>query len=157
MMMGYQLNVMTQALYVEDKANLLNGIYMVRTYLEFQDGSQSIAIIPQNLTSKPLNLPTNRVIAWITAANEVPEVKPMPELLKKLKQQDPEAAPQKLTIEGRQELLMQLLQEEGGLHQLKTWLEVALKFERLLIEYHVFSLDKNKIGLQMQQSMWLSY
>ena len=74
------------------------------------------------------------MIAWVTAANEVPEGKPTPELLKKLKQQDLEAAPQKLTIEGRQELLMQLLQEEGGLDQLKTWLEVAFKFERLLIE-----------------------
>ena len=83
------------------------------------------------------------MIAWVTATNEVPEGKPTPELLKKLKQQDPEAALQKLTIEGRQQLLMQLLQEEGGLHQLKTWPEMALKFERFLIEYHDIFLDQN--------------
>ena len=32
MMMGYPLNVMTQAPYVEDHANLLVGVYVVPTY-----------------------------------------------------------------------------------------------------------------------------
>ena len=62
MMMGYQLNVMTQALYVEDKANLLNGIYKVRTYLKLQDGSQSIAIIPRTL---PVNHWTSPQTRWL--------------------------------------------------------------------------------------------
>ena len=33
MLMGYCLNVMTQAPYVEDRANLLVGVYVVPTYL----------------------------------------------------------------------------------------------------------------------------
>ena len=34
MMMGYKLHVMTQATYPEDGANLLNGVYVVKTYTE---------------------------------------------------------------------------------------------------------------------------
>ena len=34
MMMGYRLNVMTQAHFVEDRANLLVGVYVVPTYSE---------------------------------------------------------------------------------------------------------------------------
>ena len=45
MMVGYRLNVMTQAPYVEDKGNLPVGVYMVLTYSELQDGSQSVAVV----------------------------------------------------------------------------------------------------------------
>ena len=43
---------------------------------------------------------------------------------------------------------MELLQQDGGLEQLKGWpSELALKFERMLMEHHhIFSLDKNEIG-----------
>ena len=34
MMMGYKLHVMTQATYPEDRANLPNGVYVVKTYTE---------------------------------------------------------------------------------------------------------------------------
>ena len=34
MMMGYRLNIMTQAPYVEDRANLPVGVYVVPTYSE---------------------------------------------------------------------------------------------------------------------------
>ena len=39
MMMGYHLNVMTQAPYVEDRANLPVGVYVIPTYSELRDGS----------------------------------------------------------------------------------------------------------------------
>ena len=83
----------------------------------------------------------------ITAANEVPEAMPSPELAKDLDETLPKEAP-KLTIEERQKLLMELLRQDGGLEQLKEWpTELARKFERMLMEhYHIFSLDKNKIG-----------
>ena len=83
-----------------------------------------------------------------TAANVIPEGKPTLELLKKLEKEDLESVPQKLMIPQRQELLMELLREEGGLEQLKDWPpELALKFECLLMEYHnIFSLDKNEIS-----------
>ena len=43
---------------------------------------------------------------------------------------------------------MQLLRQEGGLDELAQWtLELARKFEQMLMEYHdIFSPDKNEIG-----------
>ena len=70
-----------------------------------------------------------------------------PELAKELAETQVKEAP-KLTIEERQKLLMELLLQDGGLEQLKEWPpELALKFERMLMEHHhIFSLDKNEIG-----------
>ena len=44
MMMGNQLNVMTQASYPEDKADLPNGLYIMRTYMELKDGSWNVSL-----------------------------------------------------------------------------------------------------------------
>ena len=74
MMMGYWLNVMTQAPYVEDQANLLVGVYVVRTYSELWDGSQSVTVVLHNLTSKPVHLQAGQVIAQVVAVNVVLEV-----------------------------------------------------------------------------------
>ena len=107
-----------------------------------------MAIVLHNLTGKPVHLQAGRVIAQVLAANIIPEGKPTLELTKKLDEQDLESAPKKLSIEERQKLLMELLRQEGRLDQLADWtLELAQKFERLLMEYHdIFSLDKNEIG-----------
>ena len=88
------------------------------------------------------------MITRVLTANMIPEDKLTPELMKKLDEQDPESAPQKLSIEERQQLLMQLLRQEGGLDELTKWmLELAQKFQQMLMEYHdIFSLDKNEIG-----------
>ena len=44
MMMGYRLNVMmTQAPYLEDRANLPVAVYVIPTYSELRDGSRSMA------------------------------------------------------------------------------------------------------------------
>ena len=147
-MMGYRLNVITQAPYVEDWANHPVGVYVVPTYLELRDGGQSVAVVLRNLTGKPVHLPAGRVIARVLAANVIPEGKPTPELIKKLDEQDPESAPPKLSIEERQQLLMQLLKQEGRLDELAQWTpELTRKFEQMLMEYHdIFSLDKNEIG-----------
>ena len=32
MMVGCKLHIMTQAMYLEDRANLPNGVYVVKTY-----------------------------------------------------------------------------------------------------------------------------
>ena len=117
---------------------------MVPTYSELHDGSRSVAIVLCNLTGKPVHLLAGRVIAWVLTANVIPEGKPTPELIKKLDEQDPELAPPKLSIKERQQLLMQLLKQEGGLDELVQWMpELARKFEQMLMEYHdIFSLDK---------------
>ena len=139
---------MTQAPYLEDRANLPVGVYVIPTYSELGDGSRSVAVVLHNLTGKPVHLQVGRVIARVLATNVIPEGKPTPELTKKLDEQDPESAPQKLSIEERQKLLMELLRQEGGLDQLADWtLELARKFKCQLMEYHdIFSLDKNEIG-----------
>ena len=53
-----------------------------------------------------------------------------------------------MTIEERQKLLLELLRKEGQLDKLKQWPpELALKFERMLMEHHnIFSLEQNEIG-----------
>ena len=53
MMMGYRLHVMTQASYPEDRANLPNGVYVVKTYTELHDGSRNVSVVLHNLTGKP--------------------------------------------------------------------------------------------------------
>ena len=54
----------------------------------------------------------------------------------------------KLTTEERQELLMQVLQEKGGLDMLKKWEKpFANQARQLLMEFNkVFSLEKNEMG-----------
>ena len=42
-MMGHQLNVMMQVSYPDDKADLPNGLYVMRTYTELKDGSWSVS------------------------------------------------------------------------------------------------------------------
>ena len=77
MMMGYCLNVMTQAPYIEDQANLPVGVYVIPTYSELRDGSWSVAIVLCNLTGKPVHLQAGQVIAWVLAANIIPEGNPL--------------------------------------------------------------------------------
>ena len=146
-MHGYKLHVMTHAPYPEDKSSLPNGVYILKTYTELKDGSRNVSMVLRNLTSKTIHLTPGRCVAWIAAANEVPKAVPSPELAKELAETQGKEAP-KLTIKEQQKLLMELLRQDGRLEQLKEWpLELALKFERMLMEHHhIFSLDKNEIG-----------
>ena len=147
--MGYKLHVMTQATYQEDQANLPNGVYVVKTYTELRDGSHNVSVVLRNLTGKPVHLAARRPVAWVVATNAIPDATPSPEFLRKLDELEPSWNPRKkLTIEERQKLLLELLRKEGRLDKLKGWpLELALKFEQMLMEHHnIFSLEPNKIG-----------
>ena len=62
MMMGHWLNVMTQAPYSDDKADLPNGLHVMRTYTELKDGSRSVSIVLQNLTTWPIHLARGWVV-----------------------------------------------------------------------------------------------
>ena len=90
--------------------------------------------------SKTIHLSADQCMARVSAANEVPEAMPSPELAKKLEEESSEKAP-KLMVEEQQQLLMMLLKENRGLEQRKEWLpELAVKFERMLMEHHhIFS------------------
>ena len=149
MMIGYKLHIMTQATYPEDRANLPNGVYVVKTYTELHDGSHNVLVVLCNLTGKLVHLPAGRPVAQVVAANAIPDATPSPEFLKKLDEMEPDQnPPKKLTIKERQKLLLELLRKEGRLDKLKEWpLELALKLERMLMEHHnIFSLGPNEVA-----------
>ena len=149
MMMGYKLHVMTQATYLEDRANPPNGVYVVKTYTELRDGSRNVSVVLRNLTGKPVHLAAGRLVARVVAANAILDAAPSPEFLKKLDELEPNRnSPKKLTIKERQKLLLELLRKDGRLDKLKQWPpELALKFVRMMMEHHnIFSLDQNEIG-----------
>ena len=149
MMMGYKLHVMTQALYPEDWANLPNGVYVVKTYTELHDGSHNVLVVLRNLTGKLVHLPAGRPVAWVVAANAIPDATPSPEFTRKLDKLEPgQESPQKMTIKDRQKLLLELLWKDGRLDKLKEWPpKLALKFEHMLMEHHkIFLLEWNEIG-----------
>ena len=146
MMIGHCLNVMTQAPFPNDKANLPNGVYVMRTYTELKDGN--VTVVLQNLTTQPIHLVRGQVIGHVIAANTVPDAQCSPELLKKLDEDDPDVPqPIKPMVPQRQELLA-TLKKDGGLDHLKGWPpELAQKTIALLLEFHrVFSLEPNEIG-----------
>ena len=103
---GYKLHVMTHT--------LLNGVYMLKTYIELKDESQNLSVVLQNLTSKTIHLAPGRCVARVAAANEVLESMPALELMEKLNEALPMKAT-KLMIEEHQKLLMELLRENSGL------------------------------------------
>ena len=147
-MMGCKLHIMTQATYLEDRVNLPNGVYMVKTYTELHDGSCNVSVVLRNLMGKLVHLAAGQAVARVVTANAILDATPSPEFLKKLDEMellwDP---PKKLMVEERQKLLLEVLQKEGRLDTLKEWPpELALKFERMLMEHHnIFSLNKNEI------------
>ena len=148
MMMGYRLHVMTQATYPEDGANLLNGVYVLKTYTELRDGSRNVLVVLRNPMGKPVHLTAGRPVARVVAANAILDAVPSPKFLRKLDELEPNRnPPKKLTIEERQKLLLELLRKEGRLDKLKEWPpELALKFERMLMEHqNIFSLEQNEI------------
>ena len=149
MMMGHRLNIMTQAPYSDDRADLPNGLYVMRTYTELKDGSWSVSVVLWNLTARPIHLARGRVIGQVAAANAVPEAQCSPDLLEKLgDESEDKPEPTKLSMQQRQELLLAALEKDGGLDHLKDWLpELAKRAKALLLEFHhVFSLQPNKIG-----------
>ena len=112
MMMGNRLNVMTQVPYPEDKADLPNGLYVMRTYTDLKDGSKNVSLVLRNLTSRPIFLPRGWLIGRVAAANAVPEAQCSPELLKELEAKGEDGPePAKLTTQQRQELLCHAIKQ----------------------------------------------
>ena len=84
MMMGYKLHVMNQATYPEDRANLPNGVYVVKTYTKLRDGSRNVSVVLHNLTGKLVHLGAGRPVARVVATNAILDAAPSPEFLRKL-------------------------------------------------------------------------
>ena len=109
-MMGCKLHVMTQATYLEDRVNLPNGVYVVKTYTELHDGNCNVLVILCNLMGKPVHLAARWAVVRVVTANAIPDVTPSPEFLKKLDEMElPRDPPKKLTVEERQKLLLEVL------------------------------------------------
>ena len=148
-MKGHQLNVMIQLPYPEDKANLPVGLYVQRVYNDLKDGSQNLSTVVRNGTSRPIHLASGRVVGRVVAANTVPDTIISPELEEKLAKEDGEK-PIPLTTQQRQELLMEVLTNNGSIGKLDGpgWTkQTALKAKCLLLEFHhVFSLEENEMG-----------
>ena len=53
---GIKLNVMTQAPYAEDKANLPIGLYVMRNRVEMNPGSRTVHLVLRNGTSRPIKM-----------------------------------------------------------------------------------------------------
>ena len=147
MMTTMKLNVMTQAPYAEDEANLPVGLYVLRMRCDMNPGSRSVHLVLRNGTARPIKLSPGQVIGRVVTVNEVPKAEASPELLRELGMDDKPKEP-KMMIPERQAKLMEILEENGGLDMLKDWPEEeARKARRLLMEYHnVFSLEKNEMG-----------
>ena len=148
MMMGCKLHIMTQVTYLEDLANLPNGVYGVKTYTKLHDGSCNVSVVLHNLMGKPVHLAAGRAVVRVVAANAILDVTPSPEFRKMLDEMEPLwDPPKKLTVEERWKLLLEVLRKEGWLDKLKELPpELALKFEQILMEHHnIFFLDKNEI------------
>ena len=135
MTMGHQLNVMTQAPYSDDKADLPNGLYVMRTYMELKDSSQSVSVVLRNLTAQPIHLARGQVISRVAAANAVPEAQCSSDLLKKLGDEgEDKPEPTKLSMQQRQELLLAALERDSGLDHLKDWPpELARRAKSLVV------------------------
>ena len=138
---------MTQAPYPEDEAKLPNGLHVLQVYTELKNGSRNVTLVVRNGTSREIFVSADRQIGRVVAANMVPEASYSPELIQKLAQEDNEEHTP-LTVEQRQQLLMQMLSKDGGLDILKDWLEeTAAKARRLLMEFHsAFSLEPGEMG-----------
>ena len=145
---GHQLNVMVQLPYPEDEARLPVGLYVQCIYMELKDGSQSVSTMLRNGTGKPIHLASGRLIERIVAANTIPDAIILPELEKKLADEDGEK-PKPLTTEECQKLLMEVLDKNGSLGKLEEWsAKNALKAKHLLMEFHhMFCLEEGEMGV----------
>ena len=147
-MQGHRLNVMVQLPYLEDEARLPVGLYVQRVHTELKDGSQSVSTVLRNGTGKPIHLASARLIGRIVAANTIPDAIILPELEKKLAEEDKEK-PKLLTMEECQKLLIEVLDKNGSLGKLEGWsAKNALKAKRLLMEFHhMFCLEEGEMGV----------
>ena len=121
----------------------------MRTYTELKDVSQSVSVVLQKLTTRPIHLARGQVMGQVVATNAVLDAQCLLDLLKKLDDEEPNRPePVKPSTQQRQDLLLTALQKDSGLDHLKEWLpDLAWKAVALLLEiHHVFSLEPNEIG-----------
>ena len=135
--LGEWLNVMVQALYVQD-GTLLPGLTVQNTYTELRKGSKKAVVVVQNHTAYPQTLQKKTPVARAIPVQLLPKT-PKPKSLPIPEEACPDPQTPKLTIRQRCGKLL----DELDLSGLDSWVpKLADKACWLLAEYHdIFSLD----------------
>ena len=140
--LGEHLNIMVQALYVQD-GTLLPGLTMQNTYTELRKGSKKTVVVVRNHTAYPQTLLKKTPVARAIPIQLLPET-PKPGSLLVPDEVCPDPHTPKLMIRQRHGKLFNEL-DLSGLDSLAP--ELVDKARRLLAEYHdVFSLDLMELG-----------
>ena len=137
-----RINVMTQALQVEDRS-LPQGLTMQNAYMDLRTGSKNATVVVRNSTAYPKTLKKKTLVAQAVVATAISELLAMTQLLEGEEEPHTPQSP-RLTVRQRQGKLL----EELDLSGLASWPpELADSAWLLLVEYHdVFSLEPGKLG-----------
>ena len=140
--LGEHLNVMVQALYVQD-GTLLPGLTMQNAYTELRKGSKKAVVVVQNNTAYSQTLRKKTPVARVIPIQLLPETPKLGSLLVP-DEVCPDPQTPKLMIMQRHGKLF----DELDLSGLDMWApELADKAHQLLAEYHdIFSLDPVELG-----------
>ena len=131
--LGERLNVMVQALYIQD-GTLLPGLTMQNTYTELRKGSKKVVVVVWNHTAYPQTLQKKTPVVRVIPIQLLPET---PELGSLLVPDEvcPDPQTPKLMIRQRHGKLL----DEWDLSGLDSWaLKLVDKACRLLAEYHEY-------------------
>ena len=140
--LGECLNVMVQALYVQD-GTLLPGLTVQNTYTELRKGSKKAVVVVQNHTAYPQTLWKKTPVVRAIPIQLLPKT-PEPESLPIPEEVCPDPQTPKLMIRQRHGKLFNELDLSG----LASWApKLADKAPQLLTKYHdIFSLDPAELG-----------
>ena len=140
--LGECLNVMVQALYIQD-GTLLPGLTMQNTYTELRKGSKKAVVVVWNHTAYPQTLWKKTSVARAIPMQLLPKT-PKPESLPVPDKVCPDPQTPKLMIRQRHGKLF----DELDLSGLASWApKLADKTHQLLAKYHdIFSLDPAELG-----------
>ena len=140
--LGEHLNVVVQALYIQD-GTLLPGLTMQNTYTELKKGSKKAVVVVWNCTAYPQTLPKKTPVARAIPIQLLPKT-PEPGSLLVSDEVCPDPQTPKLMIRQRHGKLLNELDLSG----LDSWApELEDKACQLLAEYHdIFSLDLMELG-----------
>ena len=140
--MGDHLNIMVQALYVQD-GTLPPGLTVQNTYTELRKGSKKTVVVVQNHTAYPQTLQKKMPVARAIPVQLLPKT-PKPGSLPVPDEACPDLQTPKLMIRQRQSKLF----DELDLSGLDLWApKLADEAHQLLAKYHdVFSLDRAELG-----------
>ena len=139
---GDHLNIMVQALYIQD-GTLLPGLTVQNTYTKLRKGSKKVVVVVQNHTAYPQTLQKKMPVVRVIPVQLLSET-PKPGSLPVPDEACSELPTPKLTIRQRCGKLC----DELDLSDLDSWApKLADKACQLLAEYHdVFLLDLAELG-----------